>query len=81
MKNSELLRELEQHFMKQDKEIVCKILAASMIDMHRMNQLYRLGPNERKSLYQRMAHLSTELIDFIEGKREPLRYTVVSSEE
>lgn len=74
--NKELIEKLTTYFLKQDPEVVCKLLAAAMIDMSRYRNFDKLGDEELRSLLYRTEHNFHELQDFVKEwpNNAPLRY-------
>lgn len=78
--NKEVIDALQGYFLQQDPKIVARTLAALMIDMNRVSRMDYLKPMEKECLLARMIHNNNELLDFINGKREPMRYSNIESE-
>lgn len=82
--NKTLINELQEFFIKQDPAIVARILAGTMIDMHRIMCIDSLGENEKECLLVRMKANQNELIRFAkEGPRneKPLKYFNIESSD
>ena len=74
--NKELIDKLHAYFLEQDPNLVAKLLAGIMLDIHRFNNLEVLSDEESDSLIERSTRNSLQLIDFARnGPQGPLTLT------
>lgn len=80
--NKSLISEMVLYFMEQDKEVLCKILAGTMLDIHRFIIFEELPKQEADSLLQRCLLNSEEVCRFAKhGKpKSPLTYSIKNSD-
>lgn len=64
MKNKELIDRLQAYFLTQDPNVVARILANYMIDMHRLCCVWEIPEEEQENLACRMSINSEKLQDF-----------------
>lgn len=82
MKNKEVIEKLTIYFLQQNPYDVCRMLAASMIDFHRIWHYEHLGANERDNLYERLENNVEQLVNFVEnGPDGPLNLEARNSED
>lgn len=76
MTNKDLIDKLCKYFKEDcDHDIVCRLLANMMIDMHRIRNFEHIAHEERESLNLRMIHNEFQLEKFIkkDGKLPGIR--------
>ncbi len=66
--NKEVIEKLTKYLLKQDFNIVCRLLAGCMIDYNRLYYFEDLPVDERERLMVRIKANSEQLNKFIENK-------------
>lgn len=80
--NKHLIDELQEYFLTQDAKVICRTLAAMMVDLHRINNFESCGKNERDNLRMRMEINSKSLIKFAKyGPDGDLVYHNIESQD
>ncbi len=79
--NKEVIHKLQQYFLQQDPAIVARLLAATMIDLHRFNNLDSLDNEETDSLFRRSALNSLQLIEFVKNGPNGLLAMILNEAE
>ena len=71
--NKQVISELTEYFMTQDRKNVCKTLASMLIDLNRIVNFRDLPEKERVSLFERTDLNIKQLHEFIKnGSKEDL---------
>ena len=65
MENKSVIEKLSRYFMHQDRDVVCKMLASCMLDLHRFMNLETLSNSEMENLFDRMKHNMKEMESFL----------------
>jgi hypothetical protein len=79
--NKEVIAKLFDYFLSQNREVVAKMLAATLVDINRFYNLEHLDEEERECLMQRMEHNVNELNAFIKnGPSSDLKLTGIRDE-
>lgn len=65
MENKEVIDKLQAYFLEQDHELIARMAAALLVDLHRMATFGLLPEDERQSLVERVRKNSIELEAFI----------------
>jgi len=80
--NKEIIKELTDYFMKQPQELVCKMLAGTLVDLNRLKNIDQLEVNEKLSVLFRLEHNLDQLHEFIEnGSRKDLKVETINFDE
>lgn len=79
--NKQLLKDLTEYFMEQDKETVCRALAGSLLDIYRIRIIHLLPEAEALNLKARVEQNVFNLKNFAKGVRGEFGVVMCNSTE
>jgi hypothetical protein len=67
--NKEILDELTDYFCAQDPRLIAQALAGCLLDIKRLINYSKIGPDEAECLQMRLKLNMKQLQEFLDGKR------------